>query len=138
MKIGEYLADMTHRFVATQHVKGYWDGNWPDDSQQIPDPQTDSVSRQILATGHALEWWAMAPKKFHPPRETMIRAGQWLATIVTEMDERTVEKNYTFLTHAARALALWRGGFAGDFHNKRTKAVQLSNNDIAREEATLN
>ena len=128
----EYLVEMTHRFMETQHAEGYWDGNWSDDKQAIPDPQTDPLSRQILATGHALEWWAMAPKEFHPPRETMVRAGQWLATRVSEMDDRTIEKNYTFLTHAARALALWRGGFAGDIHNERANTDRMK--DLVNDE----
>jgi len=34
--------------------------------------------------------------------------------VIIEMDERATEKNYTFLTHAARCLALWRGKFADE------------------------
>lgn len=112
--VEKYLLDMSRRFHKNQSLEGYWDGNWADLKQSIPDPDTDDTSRRILATGHALEWWAMAPAEFHPPRETIARAAQWLARTVIEMDTRQIEKNYTFITHAARALALWRGKQAGE------------------------
>ena len=60
----------------------------------------------------------MAPERLHPPRETIVRASQWLANTIIEMDQKSIEKNYTFLTHAARALALWRGKFAGEIEVK--------------------
>ena len=109
--VEDWLSDKTARLYRNQSTAGYWDGNWPDLDVDIPDPNTDPLSRRILATGHALEWWAMAPKKLHPPRETIVRAGQWLTQTISGMDERTVQKNYTFLSHAGRALALWRGKF---------------------------
>jgi len=108
-EIVDYLKSMTAALYRNQTVEGYWDANWPDINQPIGDPQTDPLSRRILATGHTLEWWAMAPSELLPPRETVARAGQWLARVIGEMEPKKVEKNYTFLTHAARALALWRG-----------------------------
>ena len=115
--VKDYLLDMTRRLHQNQSVGGYWDGNWADSSKPVPDPETDKLSRRILATGHALEWWAMAPQSLHPPRETIVRAAQWLSRTIIEMDQRTVEKNYTFLTHAARALSLWRGKFPGEAYH---------------------
>ncbi len=75
---------MTSRLYETQSQHGYWDGNWPDNSAAVPDPTTDERSRRILATGHALEWWAMAPESLHPPRETIVRAAQWLFVTIEE------------------------------------------------------
>lgn len=109
--IEDWLGDKTARLYRNQSTEGYWDGNWPDLDVDVPDPSTDPLSRRILATGHALEWWAMAPQNLHPPRETIVRAGQWLSKTISGMDKRTVLKNYTFLSHAGRALALWRGKF---------------------------
>ena len=115
-KVKNYLLAMTRRFHKNQSREGYWDGNWTDTNRSIPDPGTDELSRRILATGHVLEWWAMAPNDLHPPRETIIRAAQWLARNIIEMDKRQIEANYTFITHAARALSLWRGQQAEDFY----------------------
>lgn len=109
-----FLKDTTKKLYKSQSRQGYWDGNWADTSVPVRDPKTKALSRQILATGHTLEWWAMAPRELHPPRETIVRAGQWLATQISEMEPTEIEKNYTFLTHAARALALWRGKFADE------------------------
>ena len=116
LEVEQYLLDTTARLYHTQSIDGYWDANWPDTSLPIQDPDTDALSRRILATGHTLEWWAVAPESMHPPRDTIIRAGQWLAKEIGEMDSQKVEKNYTFLTHAARALALWRGANAAEHY----------------------
>ena len=121
-----YLHQMTGRLYRNQSQEGWWDGNWPDLKQAIPDPGTDALSRRILATGHTLEWWAMAPRELHPPRETIVRAGQWLTRTISEMDDRLIQKNYTFLTHAGRALALWRAKFPGEVY-QQVKVARISN-----------
>ena len=131
-QVNNYLAQMTRQLYQTQAREGYWDGNWPDTSYAVPDPDTDELSRRVLATGHVLEWWAMAPEELHPPRESIVRGAQWLARVITEMDQRTIEKNYTFLTHAARSLALWRGKFADEvpLHEQVNFENQDTENDI--------
>lgn len=109
-QVRSHLAEATRRLVQTQSNEGFWDGNWSGDgSSAASDGAPSPLGQRILATGHALEWWAMAPEDLHPPRETLIRAAQWLARTIDEMDATTIEKNYTFLTHAGRSLALWRG-----------------------------
>jgi hypothetical protein len=113
-----HLRGMTQRLFHSQSSTGYWDGNWPDANKPVPDPDTAPLSRRILATGHVLEWWAMAPKELHPPRETIVKASQWLTKEIIEMDAHKVEKNFTFLTHAGRALALWRNCFPAEFERK--------------------
>ena len=113
-RVKDYLFETTRRLYRTQSLEGYWDGNWPDTKLEIPDPSTDELSRRILATGHVLEWWAMAPEELHPPRAAIVKGAQWLSRVIIEMDQRQIEKNYTFLTHAARSLALWRGKFADE------------------------
>lgn len=120
--VHRYLLGMTQRLYRTQSDEGYWDGNWPDLQQTIPDPDNSPISRRILATGHVLEWWAMAPEELHPPRDTIVRAAQWLAREIIVMDPETVEKNFTFLTHAGRALALWRGSLPSEFERQNRNA----------------
>jgi hypothetical protein len=110
-----HLTDVTRQLVAVQSIEGYWDETWARDGRLLEDESPEARLRsRILATGHALEWWAMAPEELHPPREVMVRAGQWLAREIEVMDQETVLKNYTFLSHAGRALALWRGGVPCD------------------------
>ena len=134
-EVMNYLKSMTKALFANQSSEGYWDGNWADPRIPVRDPATDALSRRILATGHTLEWWAMAPDELHPPRETIVRAGQWLANEIVAMDEKKVEQNYTFLTHAARALALWRGKHADEHFiafGKQSKSTSLENADDQR------
>ncbi|MDA1053220.1 MAG: hypothetical protein O3C40_22440 [Planctomycetota bacterium] len=117
-RITDHLLDVTSRFVASQHPDGYWIRSWPAGSPPAEPQEGDTentLQLRILGTGHVLEWWALAPVEVHPPREVVIRAGQWLSRTIQEMDPDDIQTNYTFLTHAGRALALWRGGFPADF-----------------------
>jgi hypothetical protein len=110
-RIVDHLQDVTRRFVASQHADGYWTRQWPSASPPTEDGPESSLQDRILATGHVLEWWALAPEEILPPRETLVRGGQWLSKSVIELDDDKIRSYYTFLTHAGRALALWRGKF---------------------------
>ena len=109
-EIVAFLKDMTDRLVKNQKSDGSWDREW---AGPLP-PGTPATSvgtplgNRILATGHALEWWAIAPEQLHPPRETLLKAGRWLVTTIDGLSVREIDANYTFLTHAGRALAFWR------------------------------
>ena len=109
----DYLRRMTELLVVHQHPDGFWDANWP---SQRADADESTKADRLLATGHALEWWAMSPEEVLPPeRDTLIRAGQWLYRTVVELDDRTLQEYYPFLTHVGRALSLWRGREAAQF-----------------------
>ena len=111
-RIHGYLLDVTARLVRSQHPDGYWDAAW---SGRVADKAADpsnpfEVKRdRLLATGHAMEWWALSPAELHPPRYVLAAAGQWLVRTIDELSEPDLLESYTFLTHAGRALALWRG-----------------------------
>lgn len=106
-RIIEHLKRATELLVTNQRDDGSWDPNWdgspPND--RLPGSARD---RRILPTGHALEWWAIAPEEVLPPREVVVRAGQWLVREIESMTDAEIRNGYTFLTHAGRALALWR------------------------------
>lgn len=119
-----HLRMVTDRLIETQDDEGWWDRDWdghvPTDSPGI----RNAVSRKILATGHALEWWAMAPEELLPPIDVRTRAARWIIETVTSMSDREIDLNYTFLSHAGRALALWRGKFPHEvFENGVCPAV---------------
>jgi hypothetical protein len=107
-----FLTEMTARLVRHQHVDGYWDGKWPtkpasgDAKENVTG---DAMGDRILATGHAMEWWSFAPAECHPPRETLAKAGQWLVRTIDGLTSEQTEGFYTYLSHAGRSLALWRG-----------------------------
>jgi hypothetical protein len=114
--IVEYLRDMTQRLVKNQHEDGFWNAQWPTTkpaSRAPTEAEGDRLSDRIIATGHALEWWAMTPRELaaeiQPPRHVLASAGQWMVGTVDRMSDDEIGEHFTFLSHAGRALALWRG-----------------------------
>ncbi len=109
--IEQYLTQMTARLVRHQHALGFWNADWPNRAPAAAAPTgngIDGLTERILATGHALEWWAIAPESLHPPRGVVRRAGQYLANTIEGLEQSEVIELYTYLSHAGRALALWR------------------------------
>ena len=89
----------------------FWNDGWSSatpDSAEPTDRDGDRLGDRILATGHTLEWWAMAPERFHPPRRVLVSAAGWLSRTIAGMTDKEIQQNYTFLSHAGRALAVWR------------------------------
>ncbi len=118
-RVVAHLQDATRRLVKNQHEDGYWEGDWPGEEADGPQPAgytspMGPLADRILATGHALEWWAFAPPEVLPPLETRVRAGGWLVKTIDELSPAQVKRFYTFLSHAGRALALWRGRFPAE------------------------
>lgn len=114
-KVIDYLKQITDLLVKTQSPEGYWDKNW--DGTKLDSSSEKKFtprSRRVLATGHAMEWWALAPSEVLPPEETLVKAGQWLVKTIREMPESEVKSSFTFLSHAGRAMALWRGKFPAE------------------------
>lgn len=110
-QIETFLTDATRRLVAYQHPDGFWNDEWPLAVPSFREPtqrEGDRLEDRVVATGHTLEWWAMAPEKFHPPRAVVVSAAQWLVRLVDGMSAEQIDKNYVFLTHVGKALALWR------------------------------
>jgi hypothetical protein len=106
----EHLHAASQLLAASQTADGYWTRRWPEGAAAA-EPATAnqaSLHDKLLVTGHHLEWLALAPEAVQPPRETIVRAGQWLTRTLLEMDQKTLEEAYGPYTHAARALALWR------------------------------
>lgn len=119
-RIVSHLREATRRLANSLSDEGYWGRNWAGDRPGHRDEE-DSQADRILATGHALEWWALAPQEVHPPREVLVRAGQWLVREIDGLDRESVKKHYTYLSHAGRALALWRGKFPAEFLESQTQ-----------------
>ncbi len=117
-----HLNSVTRQLVAHQAADGCWDLNW--DGSKLENETQPARTRQILATGHALEWWAFAPETVHPPRESLVKAGQWLVNTIDGMTDREIATSYTFLSHAGRSLALWRGKFPAQAYQPPARARQ--------------
>ncbi len=113
-RITDYLMRVTQALVAKQSEAGYWGQDWPaaeDGAGEPPEAGEDALDKKswrLLVTGHVLEWWALAPEEVLPPREVIVRAGQWTVSAIADLSEAELEQHYGPLSHAGRALALWR------------------------------
>lgn len=112
----QFLTEVRDTIVASQWPDGSWNSQWSDgaECQHKFDP-AEKMSRRVIATGHQLEWLAIAPRKFHPPRECVQKAVSWLVTNVEKTPQSEIDQNYTFYSHVARALCLWRGTSPAEF-----------------------
>jgi hypothetical protein len=109
-RIRSFLRTSTARAVATQDTRGFWDSNWRS-SNSVAAVQPDNATQdRILATGHLLEFWAIAPPDAQPPREVIVRASHWLVPEVQRVLESSGFKHYSTLSHAARALLMLKRG----------------------------
>lgn len=127
--VSDHLFEATQRLVAHQSPEGWMDGSW---TGEVINPKDDlpPFGAKLLSTGHALEWWAIAPEELQPPRAVVVRAGNWLSQTILQMDDRLIRTNYTFLTHAGRALVLWRGVFPAEFLAQTNKAEGRANANL--------
>ena len=93
----------------TQFEDGHWPYNWPagEDAVNKPDLSIPQF-RHVIATGHHLEWLAIAPESLHPPREQIRKAAGWITQKTIAMKESEILDNYTFFSHVGNALAMWR------------------------------
>ncbi|MBX9789462.1 MAG: hypothetical protein K2Y37_11150 [Pirellulales bacterium] len=110
-RIIEHLRRVADLLTASQHAQGYWSKNWPEGAASLTE-ENPPLADRILATGHHLEWLALAPPEVQPPRESIVRAAQWLVRAMQEVDDRSLDIEYGPFSHAARALSLWRGSEA--------------------------
>ncbi len=113
-----YLRAATGLLVAHQHPDGFWNGEWPTAMPRGGAPSEadgDRLSDRLIATGHALEWWSVAPREILPPLEVRARAAGWLVRTVDGMSAEEIQRDFSFLSHAGRALAQWRGTEPADW-----------------------
>ena len=86
---------------------------------------------KLLVTGHHLEWLALAPEEVQPPRETIVRAGQWLARTLVEMDQKELLEAPRPL-HARRPrLCLWRSDGSVSRPGSKAAATQRPDSPTA-------
>jgi hypothetical protein len=105
----DFLRSVRDRITASQFPDGHWPSNWMDGADAVGKPiPDDNITDQITATGHHLEWLAIAPIELHPPREAILKAADWLIQTVAAQSPAEMGQRYTFFSHVGNALALWR------------------------------
>ncbi len=118
-RIMEFLHGARELIIASQDPDGSWPPNWYDgaDAAANNDPTTPAY-RRVIATGHHLEWLAIAPKELHPPHDSIVRAADWIIQKTLETPQEQINSQYTFYSHVGNALALWRKTSAPEFWMK--------------------
>ncbi len=113
-----YLGSVRDILMVTQHEDGHWPYNWPDGEAALKTPEDYEAYKDVIATGHHLEWLAIAPKELHPPREMILKAADWIIENTTSKTKAEILSNYTFYSHVGNALSLWRNTRAPVFWKK--------------------
>ena len=118
-QITAYLADVRDLVIASQQADGSWPPNWTDgvDALAKADP-SEKMARRVIATGHHLEWLAIAPSDFHPDRDVVRKGAEWAIRNAIETPQSEIDENYTFYSHVGNALALWRKTTPAEFWSK--------------------
>ena len=120
-EVWAYLENVRDLIKVLQFEDGMWPGNWQAGKSAVTDPIAEPVYKKVIATGHHLEWLAIAPKELHPPKEQILKAADWIIDNVTSKTEEEIRGSYTFYSHVGNALALWRSTRAPDAWRKWRK-----------------
>lgn len=104
----DYLRTVRDILIVTQHEDGHWPYNWPDGADALKTPEDYEEYKDVIATGHHLEWLAIAPKELHPPHDMILKAADWIIRNTTSKTQEEILGSYTFYSHVGNALSLWR------------------------------
>lgn len=114
-KIMDYLRAVRDAIMLSQFPDGHWPSNWPDGADAVAHPVDDELYKQVIATGHHLEWLSIAPQELHPPEEQIQRAMEWVIRTTKEQSREDIRARYTFFSHVGAALANWRQRHPAEF-----------------------
>jgi len=64
----QHLRNVRDLIMVSQFEDGHWPSNWMDGADAVSKPIDDPLYKKVIATGHHLEWLAIAPEELHPPR----------------------------------------------------------------------
>lgn len=117
----DHLFSVRDLISVSQTDAGYWPSNWYDGAEAAAFPRQEDNYERVIATGHHLEWLAIAPDVFHPPREQIRRAAEWIIEDTLNQPEETLRDHYTFYSHVGSALALWRSTHPAEFWRRWRK-----------------
>lgn len=113
-----FLENVRDLISVAQFKDGRWPPNWYDGAEALTNPIDGPMHRTVIATGHHLEWLAIAPKELHPPQELIEKAADWIIANVAAQSPEQIKASFTFYSHVGNALALWRSTRPPDFWRK--------------------
>ncbi len=117
-KIMDHMRSVRDLITVCQFEDGHWPSNWSDGADALRKPIDDELYKQVIATGHHLEWMAIAPRELHVPRVQILKGADWVIKTTIEQSPSDIGTRYTFFSHVGNALALWRKTHPADFWMK--------------------
>jgi hypothetical protein len=111
----QHLLAVKQLLIDSQFADGHWPSNWEQGAEAVLHPIDDPLHKQVIATGHHLEWLAIVPEEFHPPREQIHKAARWAIDTAISRTPAQILEHYTFFSHVGGALSLWRKTRPADF-----------------------
>jgi len=117
-RIMDHVKSVRDLISVCQFEDGHWASNWADGRDSLVKPIDDELYKQVIATGHHLEWMAIAPQELHVPREQILKAADWVIRTTKDQSDSDIGIRYTFFSHVGNALALWRKTHPADFWMK--------------------
>ncbi|AMV16297.1 hypothetical protein [Planctomyces sp. SH-PL14] len=106
--VWDHLASVRDAIAKSQFPDGHWPSNWPDAELAVEKPIEEELHKKVIATGHHLEWMAIAPPELHVSDEQLKKACDWVIKTTVEQTPAEILQRYTFFSHVGNALALWR------------------------------
>jgi len=119
-----HMKSVRQLLIDSQFEDGHWPSNWEKGADAVQKPIDDTREKKVIATGHHLEWLALAPEELHPPREQIRKAARWAIDTTLSRTPAQILEHYTFYSHVGGALSLWRKTRAADFwreHEERDR-----------------
>jgi len=116
--IRDHLLKIREELIASQYPDGHWESNWPDGKDADTSAPHDELFKQVIGTGHHLEWMAIAPREYHIPDDRIAAAIKWVTQTTIDQTEEKLLERYTFFSHVGGALSLWRKTTPGEFWSK--------------------
>lgn len=107
-----YLRAASARLEHNQYKTGHWGPDWPNLTGEMRNeilPPGLKLKNFLRATGHHLEWIAIAPLDCRPKQKCILRAARVTAFDILLADRAELIDSYAPATHAARALLLLTG-----------------------------
>lgn len=125
------LEQVRAEITASQFEDGHWPTNWPLGADALTEQSDDELYQQVIATGHHLEWLAIAPSELHPPEEQIRKAARWVIDTTLAQTPEEIRQRYTFFSHVGNALALWRSRRPAEFWRERERSGGESAQGVA-------
>lgn len=107
-QVMEHLRSVRDRIMECQCEDGHWPANWSEGKAALDNLGDEELTRKVIATGHHLEWLALAPAELHPPRDMIRKSARWVIETTRAQSREDISRRFTYFSHVASALALWR------------------------------